>query len=199
MRRRLGALKEDFTQGISETSRIQVITKISQTSLKDSILNPMICLNHQVGNSKLRIAIFALQFQEVEEEVEALELGSIRTCCHKDCIVFFCGENKGPITKSCHITIQKQKELIAVAQTSQSQEIYQTSSYYSLYIPQHVKPKSQPLVSIISPSPQSIHWGVSQSYILGSPPYEQLPSSHPQYRIQDSQQYDKREPSKPTQ
>jgi hypothetical protein len=57
------------------------------------------------------------------------------------------------LQKPYQITIQKQKELVAAAQTTQPKEVFNTSSYYSPYIPQHVQhhePKSQHSGSIAS-------------------------------------------------
>jgi hypothetical protein len=51
----------------------------------------------------------------------------------------FCGEDKGHTTRTCQVTIQKQKE-IAKAETWQNQpkQILHTASCYSPYIPEYV-------------------------------------------------------------
>jgi hypothetical protein len=51
----------------------------------------------------------------------------------------FCGEDKGHTTRTCQITIQKQKE-IAEAETWQNhlKQVLHTGSYYSPYVPEYV-------------------------------------------------------------
>jgi hypothetical protein len=90
--------------------------------------------------------------------------------------------------KTCHIGIQKHRELVAATQTTQLEEVFNTSSYYSLYIPQHVQnqePKPQPSGSIVSTSPSS--YSVPPLSFV-SPPYDQLSMGYPQFPIQDIQQ-----------
>jgi hypothetical protein len=109
----------------------------------------------------------------------------------------FCGQNKGHTTKTCQITIQKQKELTDV-QTNQLKEVFHTSSYYSPCIPHHVQhqeSKPQPLGSIISTSLSPTHWVVPLTLIPGPPPYEQVPTGQPQFLALDMLQHDRRESS----
>jgi hypothetical protein len=51
----------------------------------------------------------------------------------------FCGEDKGHTTRTCQVTIQKQKEIAeAEARQSQPKEVLHTASCYSSYIPEYV-------------------------------------------------------------
>jgi hypothetical protein len=51
----------------------------------------------------------------------------------------FCGEDKGHTTRTCQITIQKQKEIAeAEARQNQPKQVLHTASCYSPYIPEYV-------------------------------------------------------------
>jgi hypothetical protein len=51
----------------------------------------------------------------------------------------FCGEDKGHTTRTCQVTIQKQKELVeAEARQNQPKQVLHTASCYSPYIPEYV-------------------------------------------------------------
>jgi hypothetical protein len=51
----------------------------------------------------------------------------------------FCGEDKGNTTRTCQVTIQKQKEIAeAEARQNQPKQVLHTSSCYSPYIPEYV-------------------------------------------------------------
>jgi hypothetical protein len=51
----------------------------------------------------------------------------------------FCGEDKGHTTRTCQVTIQKQKEFAkAEARQNQSKQVLHTASCYSPYIPEYV-------------------------------------------------------------
>jgi hypothetical protein len=51
----------------------------------------------------------------------------------------FCGEDKGHTTRTCHVTIQKQKEFVeAEARQSQPKQVLHTASCYSPYVPEYV-------------------------------------------------------------
>jgi hypothetical protein len=51
----------------------------------------------------------------------------------------FCGEDKGHTTRTCQITIQKQKEIAkAEARQNQSKQVIHTPSCHSPYIPEYV-------------------------------------------------------------
>jgi hypothetical protein len=75
-----------------------------------------------------------------------------------NCTVFFCGEDKGHKTRTCHVTIQKQKE-IAEAEERQSQpkQVLHTASCYSPYVPEYVG-NQQPMASVASASHSQVSW-----------------------------------------
>jgi hypothetical protein len=51
----------------------------------------------------------------------------------------FCGEDKGHTTRTCQVTIQKQKEIAkAKARQNHSNQVLHTASYYYPYIPEYV-------------------------------------------------------------
>jgi hypothetical protein len=109
----------------------------------------------------------------------------------------FCGENKGHITRTCQVTIQKQKELANVeARHNQPKQVLYTASYHSPYIPEYVRnqqPIQQPSASVASPSHSPATWALPQ------PPTSVPTSSYnqqPQGQYQDQQQRDAREQSK---
>jgi hypothetical protein len=70
----------------------------------------------------------------------------------------FCGEDKGHTTRTCQITIQKQKE-IAEAETRQNQpkQVLHTASCYSLYVPEYIG-NQQPMASVASVSHSQASW-----------------------------------------
>jgi hypothetical protein len=70
----------------------------------------------------------------------------------------FCGEDKGRTTRTCQITIQKQKE-IAEAEPRQSQpkQVLHTASCYSPYILEYVG-NQQPMPSVASASHSRASW-----------------------------------------
>jgi hypothetical protein len=64
----------------------------------------------------------------------------------------FCGEDKGHPTRTCHVTIQKQKEIVeAEAQPSQPKQVLHTASCYSPYVLEYVG-NQQPTASVASAS-----------------------------------------------
>jgi hypothetical protein len=64
----------------------------------------------------------------------------------------FCGEDKGHTTRTCQVTIQKQKEIAeAEARHNQLKQVLHTTSCYSPYIPEYVG-NPQPMASIASTS-----------------------------------------------
>jgi hypothetical protein len=64
----------------------------------------------------------------------------------------FCGEDKGHTTRTCQVTIQKQKEIAeAEAWQNQSKQVLHTTSCYSPYIPEYVG-NQQPTTSVASAS-----------------------------------------------
>jgi hypothetical protein len=63
----------------------------------------------------------------------------------------FCGEDKGHTTRTCQVTIQKQKEIVeAEARQNQPKQVLHTASCYSPYIPEYVG--NQPATSVASAS-----------------------------------------------
>jgi hypothetical protein len=69
----------------------------------------------------------------------------------------FCGEDKGHTTRTCQVTIQKQKEIAeAEAPQNQSKQVLHTASCYSPYIPEYVG--NQPAASVISTSHSQASW-----------------------------------------
>jgi hypothetical protein len=69
----------------------------------------------------------------------------------------FWGEDKVHITRMCHVTIQKQKEIAeAAAQQSQSKQVMHTASYHSPYIPEYVG--NHPAASVASASQPQAFW-----------------------------------------
>jgi hypothetical protein len=57
----------------------------------------------------------------------------------------FCREDKGHTTRTCQVTIQKQKEIAETeARQNQPKQVLHTASYYSPYIPEYVR-NQQPI------------------------------------------------------
>jgi hypothetical protein len=82
----------------------------------------------------------------------------------------FCGEDKGHTTRTCQVTIQKQKEIAeAEARQNQPKQVLHTASCYSPYIPEYVG--NQPAASVASASHSQASWAQ-----LPLPP--QLPPTH---------------------
>jgi hypothetical protein len=70
----------------------------------------------------------------------------------------FCGEDKGHTTRTCHVTIQKQKEIVeAEARQSQPKQVLHIASCYSPYIPEYVG-NQQHMVSVASASHSPASW-----------------------------------------
>jgi hypothetical protein len=69
----------------------------------------------------------------------------------------FYGEYKGHTTRTCQITIQKQKEIAeAEAQQNQPKQVLHTASCHSPYIPEYVG--NQPAASVASASHSQASW-----------------------------------------
>jgi hypothetical protein len=69
----------------------------------------------------------------------------------------FYGEDKGHTTRTCQITIKKQKEIAeAEAQQNQPKQVLHTASCYSPYIPEYVG--NQPAASVASASHSQASW-----------------------------------------
>lgn len=70
----------------------------------------------------------------------------------------FCGEDKGHTTRTCQVTIQKQKEIAkAEARQSQLKQVHHTASCYSPYIPEYVG-NQQPTTFVASASHSPASW-----------------------------------------
>jgi hypothetical protein len=70
----------------------------------------------------------------------------------------FYGEDKGHTTRTCQVTIQKQKEIAeAEARQNQSKKVLHTASCYSPYIPEYVG-NQQPTASVASVSHSQASW-----------------------------------------
>jgi hypothetical protein len=82
----------------------------------------------------------------------------------------FCGEDKGHTTRTCQVTILKQKEIVKVeARQNQPKQVLHTASCYSPYIPEYVG--NQPAASVASTSHSQASW----SQLSLPPP---LPPTH---------------------
>jgi hypothetical protein len=69
----------------------------------------------------------------------------------------FCGEDKGHTTRTCQITIQKQKEIAeAKARQNQAKQVLHTASCHSPYIPEYLG--NQPAASVASTSHSQASW-----------------------------------------
>jgi hypothetical protein len=70
----------------------------------------------------------------------------------------FCGEDKGHTTRTCQVTIQKQKEIAeAEARQNEPKQVLHTASCYSPYIPEYVG-NQQPTASVASASHSQAAW-----------------------------------------
>jgi hypothetical protein len=70
----------------------------------------------------------------------------------------FCGEDKGHNTRTCQVTIQKQKEIAeAEARQNQTKQILHTASCYSPYVPEYIG-NQQPTTSVASASHSHASW-----------------------------------------
>jgi hypothetical protein len=114
----------------------------------------------------------------------------------------FYGEDRGHTTRTCHHTINKQKEISsATSQPSQPKKVFSTSSYYSPYIPQYVHPQSQdprllqPSALNVLSNIVTIAWTPSATFILGPPHNDQVPAGQPKFLVQVMHQRDIRETS----
>jgi hypothetical protein len=108
----------------------------------------------------------------------------------------FCGEDKGHTTRTCQVTIHKQKEIgEAEARHNQPKQVLHTASCYSPYILEYVgsqQPFSQPTVSVASASHSLAVWALPHPPVL-APNSSHNQQSEGQRQIQ--QQCDAREES----
>jgi hypothetical protein len=99
----------------------------------------------------------------------------------------FCGEDKGHTTRTCQITIQKQKE-IAKVETRQNQpkQVLHTASCHSPYILEYVG-NQQPTASVASTSHSQASWAQlpPPPPMAPAPNHDQQPKGHlqPQQQI----------------
>jgi hypothetical protein len=100
----------------------------------------------------------------------------------------FCGEDKGHTTRTCQVTIQKQKEIAeAEAQQSQLKHVLHTASCYSPYIPEYVG-NQQPTVSMASANHSQASWAQlpPPPPMVPAPNHDQQPEGH----LRPQQQHD---------
>jgi hypothetical protein len=103
----------------------------------------------------------------------------------------FCGEDKGHTTRTCQVTIQKQKEIAeAEARENQPKQVRNTASCYSSYILEYVG-NQQPTASATSASHSQASWAqLPPTPPLVPPPgHDQQPEGH----LRPQQQRDLRE------
>jgi hypothetical protein len=156
-------LEEDFTLGMSDQSTTPTATMTGSTMLN-------IAIKVLILRACNRLPLDH-QLREVEEE-EVLVVEGLATNL-KSYIAFFCGEDKGHTTRTCHVTIQKQKEIVeAEARQSQPKQVLHTASCYSPYVPEYVG-NQQPMASVASASHSSflvpVATTTTASTCLGSP------------------------------
>ena len=73
-------------------------------------------------------------------------------------LCLFCGEDKRHTTRTCQVTIQKQKEIAeAEARQNQPKQVLHTASCYSPYIPEYVG-NQQPTTSVALASHSQAAW-----------------------------------------
>jgi hypothetical protein len=104
----------------------------------------------------------------------------------------FCGEDKGHNTRTCQITIQKQKEIVeAEARQSQPKQVLHTASCHSPYIPEYVG--NHPAASVASASQPQVSWPQLPPLLPLQPAYSR--GQQPEGSQQTHQQRDFREGS----
>jgi hypothetical protein len=105
----------------------------------------------------------------------------------------FCSEDKGYTTRTCQVTIQKQKEVAeAEARQNPLKQVLHTTSCYSPYIPEYVG-NQKPTTSIASASNSQASWAQLPPPTLLAPAliHNQQPEGH----RESHQQRDLREES----
>jgi hypothetical protein len=105
----------------------------------------------------------------------------------------FYGKDKGHTTRTCQVTIQKQKEIAeAKARRSQSKQVLHTSLCYSPYIPEYVG-NQQPIASLASASHSQASWAQlpPPSPMPPAPNHDRQPEGH----LRPQQQRDLQEQS----
>jgi hypothetical protein len=105
----------------------------------------------------------------------------------------FYGEDKGHTTRTCQVTIQKEKEIAeAEAQQNQPKQVLHTASCYPPYIPEYVG-NQQPTVSVASVSHSQAAWAQLPPPPPLAPTLAQ--NQQPEEHRQAQQQRDTREES----
>jgi hypothetical protein len=105
----------------------------------------------------------------------------------------YCGEDKGHTTRTCQVTIQKQKEIAEVeARQNQPKQVLHTALCYSPYIPKYIG-NQQPTTSVASASHSQASW----AQLPPPPPLAPAPShdQQPEGHLRPQQQRDLREQS----
>jgi hypothetical protein len=105
----------------------------------------------------------------------------------------FYGEDKGHTTRTCQVTIQKQKKIAeAEARQNQPKQVLHTASCYSPYVPEYVG-NQQPTTSVTSASHSQASW--AQLPLPPPLPPTQTRSQQPEGHQHAQQQRDFREES----
>jgi hypothetical protein len=105
----------------------------------------------------------------------------------------FCEEDKGHTTRTCQVTIQKQKEIVeAEARQNQPKQVLHTPSCYSPYVPEYIV-NQQPSASVASTSHSQASW--AQLPLPPPLPPTQTRSQHPEGHPHAQHQRDFREES----
>jgi hypothetical protein len=94
----------------------------------------------------------------------------------------FCGEDKGHTTRTCQVTIQKQKQIAdAEARQNQSKQVLHTASCYSSYISDYMG-NQQPIISVASTSHSPAAWALPPPPPVMAPTlsHNQQPEGHRQ-------------------
>jgi hypothetical protein len=105
----------------------------------------------------------------------------------------FCGEDKGHTTRTCQVTIQKQKEIAeGEARQTQPKQVLHTALCYSPYIPEYVG-NQQSTASAASTSHSQASWAQlpPPPPMAPAPTHDQQPEGH----LRPQQQRDLREQS----
>jgi hypothetical protein len=105
-------------------------------------------------------------------------------------LCMFCGEDKGDKTRTCQVTIQKQKEIVeAKARQNQPKQVLHTASCYSPYNPEYID-NQQPTASVASASHSQASWTqLPPPPLAPTPSHDQQPEGH----LRPQQQRDLRE------
>jgi hypothetical protein len=104
----------------------------------------------------------------------------------------FCGEDKGHTTRTCQITILKQKDIAeAEARQNQPKQVLHTASCHSPYIPECVG--NQPAAFVASASHSQASWPQLPPPPLLQPTYSR--SQQPEGRQHSQQQHEFKEES----